>query len=170
VEAVALGTRLRDVRRRLGLSLHEVQARSELEFKASVLGAYERGERAISAARLVRLAEVYGIPPAELLPPTFAGVDIDLTREERAGAAGTGWTLDLTRLAALAELRDPTLEVVARFANAIARARSTVDEGAITLRDDDVWAISTALGTDRGTLHVLLETLGASTVVGAPRS
>ena len=38
------------------------RGRSGEEFKASVLGAYERGERAISVARLQRLARFYGVP------------------------------------------------------------------------------------------------------------
>lgn len=38
------------------------------EFKASVVGAYERGERALSVQRLIRLAEVYAVPPSDLLP------------------------------------------------------------------------------------------------------
>ena len=41
-----VGERLRAIRRQKGLSLHDVEARSDQEFKASVLGAYERGERA----------------------------------------------------------------------------------------------------------------------------
>ena len=52
-----VGERLRAIRRQKGLSLHDVEARSSLEFKASVLGAYERGERAISVPRLLRLAD-----------------------------------------------------------------------------------------------------------------
>ena len=55
-----VGERLRAIRRQKGLSLHDVEARSTLEFKASVLGAYERGERAISVPRLLRLAEIMG--------------------------------------------------------------------------------------------------------------
>ena len=51
-----VGDRLRAIRRQKGLSLHDVEARSRQEFKASVLGAYERGERAISVPRLLRLA------------------------------------------------------------------------------------------------------------------
>jgi transcriptional regulator with XRE-family HTH domain len=51
-----VGERLRSIRRQKGLSLHDVEARSGHEFKASVLGAYERGERAISVPRLIRLA------------------------------------------------------------------------------------------------------------------
>ena len=43
----AVGERLRHIRRQKRLSLQEVEAASDQEFKASVLGAYERGERAI---------------------------------------------------------------------------------------------------------------------------
>ena len=60
--------RLRAIRRQKGLSLHDVEARSSLEFKASVLGAYERGERAISVPRLQRLARLYRVPVDQLLP------------------------------------------------------------------------------------------------------
>ena len=73
-----VGERLRSIRRQKGLSLHDVEARSRMEFKASVLGAYERGERAISVPRLMRLAEVYDVPPDTLLPRE-AEVEIDLT-------------------------------------------------------------------------------------------
>src|SRR3954470_13724907 len=57
-----VGDRLRAIRRQKGLSLHDVEARSNMEFKASVLGAYERGERAISVPRLLRLADIYEVP------------------------------------------------------------------------------------------------------------
>ena len=71
-----VGDRLRSIRRQKGLSLHEVEAMSNEEFKASVLGAYERGERVISVPRLMRLANVYGVPPEQLLPKE---VEVDLT-------------------------------------------------------------------------------------------
>ena len=46
----------------------EVEETTEGEFKASVLGAYERGERAISVPRLHSLASFYGVPVDQLLP------------------------------------------------------------------------------------------------------
>ena len=72
-----VGERLRAIRRQKRLSLQEVEARSTQEFKASVLGAYERGERAISVPRLQRLAKFYNVPVDQLLPhdegPDFLG-------------------------------------------------------------------------------------------------
>jgi transcriptional regulator with XRE-family HTH domain len=70
-----LGVRLREVRRRLGLSLKLVEAMTDGEFKASALGAYERAQRTISVARLQRLAAVYRMPVDRLLPPQGAPAD-----------------------------------------------------------------------------------------------
>src|SRR5215212_4657626 len=76
-----VGERLRAIRRQKKLSLQEVEATSNQEFKASVLGAYERGERAISVPRLQRLARFYNVPVDQLLPvdegPDFGLVPTD---------------------------------------------------------------------------------------------
>jgi transcriptional regulator with XRE-family HTH domain len=75
----ALGQRLRAARRHRGWSLGDVEAHTVGEFKASVVGAYERGERAISVQRFVNLSEVYGTPASELLPaPSDPDLIIDL--------------------------------------------------------------------------------------------
>jgi len=66
--SASLGVRLRSARRQRGWSLGEVESYTGGEFKASVVGAYERGERALSVQRLVRLAEIYAVPPSDLLP------------------------------------------------------------------------------------------------------
>ena len=50
--------------------MSDVQAASEGEFRISVLGAYERGERGVQAHRLMRLSEIYGVDPSALLPGT----------------------------------------------------------------------------------------------------
>src|SRR4249919_1160333 len=90
-----VGERLRAIRRQKRLSLQAVEAASQQEFKASVLGAYERGERAISVPRLQRLARFYSVPVDQLLPrdlgldPAWGGVsggteEIDLAAAEQA--------------------------------------------------------------------------------------
>lgn len=77
--SISLGQRLRAARRQRGWSLGEVESNTTGQFKASVVGAYERGERAISVQRFVGLAHIYDVPPAELLPITPAdGIVIDL--------------------------------------------------------------------------------------------
>src|SRR5437660_8843912 len=100
-----VGERLRAIRKQKGLSLQEVEASSQQEFKASVLGAYERGERSISVPRLQRLARFYAVPVDQLLPQD---VEIDLTddgegepepRRSSAWEAGVAkLTIDLSRI------------------------------------------------------------------------
>ena len=67
---------------RSGSRCRRSRPRSGQEFKASVLGAYERGERAISVPRLQRLAELYDVPVDQLLPEPTAR-----RREPRARAS-----------------------------------------------------------------------------------
>ena len=134
-----VGERLRSIRRQKGLSLHDVEARSRMEFKASVLGAYERGERAISVPRLMRLAEVYDVPPDTLLPRE-AEVEIDLTEAE---AAQNGFTIDLTQLA---EIEDPEAAVLARYAATIQLQRQDFNGRMLTIRRDDLRVLAAVLG------------------------
>lgn len=63
-----VGERLRAVRKRRRMTLGQVEEASGGEFRTSVLGAYERGERGLAVKRLLRLAELYRVSPAELLP------------------------------------------------------------------------------------------------------
>ncbi len=88
-----VGERLRLVRRQKRMSLQEVEAESGHEFKASVLGAYERGERAISVPRLSRLARFYEVPVGQLLPRGDSGADESATNMDQQV------TIDLDRLA-----------------------------------------------------------------------
>src|SRR6185436_16923 len=66
--ARALGSKLRAIRAQQHLSLHGVERKSGGKWKAVVVGSYERGDRAVSVARLAELAEFYGVPISELLP------------------------------------------------------------------------------------------------------
>ena len=63
-----VGERLRAVRKRRRMTLAQVEEASGGEFRTSGLGAYERGERGVAVSRLLRLAQLYGVAPAELLP------------------------------------------------------------------------------------------------------
>src|ERR1700741_3547222 len=95
--AVKVGGPLRPIRKQKRLSLQDVEAGSEQEFKASVLGAYERGERAISVPRLQRLARFYRVPVDQLLPYEE---DADEAEDGARRAADAEMTtkLDLARL------------------------------------------------------------------------
>ena len=60
--ARALGARLRAIRQQQGLSLQGVEKKSSGRWKAVVVGSYERGDRAVTVARLAELADFYGVP------------------------------------------------------------------------------------------------------------
>jgi transcriptional regulator with XRE-family HTH domain len=150
-----VGERLRAIRKQKGLSLQEVEAASAQEFKASVLGAYERGERSISVPRLQRLARYYNVPVDQLLP---RDIDIDLTgaiesndgegdygRRSIWGEGGEKITIDLT---AFERLSEPETEMLQRYLNMIQVQRQDFNGRMLTIRGDDLRAIACLFGTD----------------------
>lgn len=84
----ALGQRLRAARRHRGWSLGDVETHTDGEFKASVVGAYERGERAISVQRFTSLADFYGASAADLLPAAGSEADLVIDLDALAGEDG----------------------------------------------------------------------------------
>jgi transcriptional regulator with XRE-family HTH domain len=149
-----VGDRLRAIRKQKGLSLQEVEGSSTQEFKASVLGAYERGERAISVPRLQRLARFYNVPVDQLLP---RDVDIDLTdagddddadvapRHRTFDNNSDKITIDLTRFEGL---NDDEARVLHRYVNTIQVQRQDFNGRMLTIRRDDLRAIAAAAGLD----------------------
>ena len=161
-----VGERLRAIRRQKRLSLQEVEATSELEFKASVLGAYERGERAISVPRLRNLAAFYSVPVDQLLPvegaPDF-GVEIDDTIDLRDAprAAGASVTIDLTKLE---KLSGPEADMLSRYLTMIQVQRQDFNGRVLTIRRDDLQALAAILGTGIDGAAPRLDALGLSFV------
>lgn len=137
------------------LSLHEVERSSDKEFKASVLGAYERGERVISVPRLQRLAQFYGVPTDRLLPQQGDTV-ISLDRAEPHRL-----TIDLTRLA---EIDAPEAAIVGRLVAMIQVAREDFNGRMISIRADDARALAAVLATTPEELGARLESLGLRAV------
>jgi transcriptional regulator with XRE-family HTH domain len=164
-----VGERLRTIRRQKGMSLHEVEDASAQEFKASVLGAYERGERAISVPRLQRLARFYNVPVDQLLPPppegpadaAGAGGSDRLTLGERFTAARVGGgpkvTIDLTRLEGL---QVPEAQMLHRYASMIQMQRQDFNGRVLTIRGDDLRTIACLIGTDLERMVRRLDELG----------
>ena len=116
------------------------RGQSGQEFKASVLGAYERGERALSVGRLVRLAELYDVPADQLLPRTD-DLEIDLTRF--AGETRTG---SRSIWCACNNLEQPDAEVLGRYAATIQLQRQDFNGRMLTIRRDDVRVLAAVLG------------------------
>jgi transcriptional regulator with XRE-family HTH domain len=151
-----VGERLRAIRRQKGLSLHDVEARSNLEFKASVLGAYERGERAISVPRLLRLAEIYEVPADQLLPRELDG-EISLVDTAGGREFEAGFTIDLVRLH---ELDDPDAQALSRFTTSIQLERQDFNGRMLTIRRSDLRVLAAVLGRGLDELGARFEQLG----------
>jgi transcriptional regulator with XRE-family HTH domain len=130
-----VGERLRSIRRQRGFSLQDVQRVSDGEFKAAVLGAYERGERSLSVPRLHRLAGYYGVPVVQLLPPEPSAMVVDPDRETV--------TVDLTRLG---ELDGPEGDMIERFLAAIQMERQDFNGKVLTVRRDDLRQLTRMIG------------------------
>ena len=145
--AQRVGERLRSIRRQKGLSLQDVEASSMLEFKASVLGAYERGERAISVPRLQRLARFYNVPVDQLLPKVGPEHDtglVDLSERDTPGRQAPV-TIDLTRVRAIEGTEGAML---LRYVQMIQVQRQDFNGRMLTVRRDDLRAIACILDTE----------------------
>jgi transcriptional regulator with XRE-family HTH domain len=119
---------------------------SDHEFRASVLGAYERGERTISVPRLQRLARLYKVPVDQLLPS--AG-----PVRPRHPAPSEPVRVDLVRLAAL---DSPDRDVLQRYVTSVQIQRGDFNGRVITLRDEDVRALGRILMLDEAATRVRL--------------
>ena len=147
-----VGDRLRAIRQQKRLSLHEVERESGKEFKASVLGAYERGERAISVPRLQRLANFYAVPVDRLLPAPDRVIELD-----SPVAAGGKLCIDLARIDQSSE---PEAAIIGRYAAMIQMAREDYNGRMLTLRADDARALAAVLGTTPDSLNERLSDIG----------
>lgn len=58
--------RLRLIRESRKLTLAQAAALSKGEISAIALGSYERGDRSISATKLIHISQMYGVPISEL--------------------------------------------------------------------------------------------------------
>ena len=142
--ALDLGRRLRNVRRQQGLSLHDVEESSDGDLKASVVGAYERGERAVSVARLRSLAQFFRVPMSQLLP----------ARDEAAppprSLRGGGIRIDLTRLP---YAHGDHLETIERYVTTIQQRRGDYNGRLLTIRSTDMQTLAAVLAMEPDTLR-----------------
>ena len=144
-----VGERLRQVRIDRGWSLQEVERASGGRWKAAVIGSYERGDRNISATRLLELAEFYGVRPADVLPG------------ETAPQRGFGTTivLDLRRLEALG----PRYAPLRRYLETIQIQRGDFNRRVLSVRSEDLRALAVIHET---TPETLVEELRREGVLG----
>jgi transcriptional regulator with XRE-family HTH domain len=133
-----VGDRLRVIRKQKRLSLQEVEAQSAQEFKASVLGAYERGERALSVPRLDRLAQFYKVPIDQLLPREVTGMEAAAFESP----VNKKLAIDVSKLL---QLSGSPFEMLARYLRLIQVQRQDFNGRVITVRGDDTRAVAAML-------------------------
>ena len=146
-----LGERLRAIRQQQGLTLQQVEEKSQGRWKAVVVGSYERGDRAVSVAKLADLAAFYGAPVAELLPPSEDGVTV------LAEDGNRDLVIDLTKLRGDVE---PALRPIARYVASIQAQRGDYNGQVMSLRRDDVKSLAIVLGVEPDELVTRLEGRG----------
>jgi transcriptional regulator with XRE-family HTH domain len=121
------------------MSLKAVAAASGGEITSTTLSAYERGEHAITVVRLLRLADLYGVPLDELVDPGAEPGAMPVPE-----ATGADVRLDLSKLR---RASGPEAEVVARLVRAVEARRGRAADKSITLRREDL--VTAAATLDR---------------------
>ncbi|MGH9296725.1 MAG: transcriptional regulator [Acidimicrobiales bacterium] len=160
--ALAVGSRLRSVRRQKRLSLQAVEKASVEEFKASVLGAYERGERTISVPRLQRLAQIYDVPVDQLLPtdvtnPLNRASQFAANRATKGDRGSRKITIDLVKLN---DARGPERDLLRHFLASVQVQRQDFNGKVITIREEDLRVMASMFGRGVDTLVGRLDELG----------
>jgi transcriptional regulator with XRE-family HTH domain len=126
-----LGNRLRAIRTQKGMSLQDVQQASRGRWKAAVVGAYERGDRNVTVARLRELTNFYGVPMSEVMPEDGPASGIPESRRRVV--------LDLERIEAVPE---PERDPLTRFTNSIQLQRRDFNGRILTIREDDILSLA----------------------------
>ena len=125
-ELESLQKRLRQIREAQGLTLNQVAARSQGRISAIALGSYERGDRSISANKILEIAKIYQVPVSELFDSPQK-----LTGNRKV-------VIDFRRLNAQA---DPSAEKIKKIVTTIAGIRRDWNGEVISLRESDIAAL-----------------------------
>ena len=122
-ELLTLQKRLREIRQAQGLTLNQVAAKSQGGISAIALGSYERGDRTISANKILEIAHIYQVPVTEF----FESPD-KLTGNRKV-------IVDYRKLSSDT---DPAAEKIKRIVTTIAAVRRDWNGEVISLRESDI--------------------------------
>ena len=143
-----VGARLRAIRNQLGMTLRDVEDKSDGKWKAVVVGSYERADRSVSLPRLRELADFYGVDVAELLPGGMSRV----TDEPPP------LVVDLGGLRAASTDRD--LWPLVRFVADVRSRRGDRGGDRVTLRSADARALAILLDVPTDSIEDMLRSKG----------
>lgn len=143
-----VGARLRAIRNQLGMTLRDVEARSDGVWKAVVVGSYERADRSVSLPKLRELADFYGVDVAELLPGGMTSVSDE----------PPPLVVDLSGLRAASTDRD--LWPLVRFVADVRARRGDRGGDRVTLRSADARALAILLDVPTDSIEDYLRDRG----------
>lgn len=150
-----VGKRLRKIRMQNNLSLKEVEKSTKGSVKASILGAYERGERVISIPRLYELAGFYNVPIDYLI----GNGEVEAQQKSAKAVVG-GIKINLVNLNKLPE-KDVSL--LKNYIGGIRKQREDFNVEVITIRQDDLKMLAALYQTDISNINSKLKKLNLVT-------
>lgn len=152
IDSNEIRVRIRQLRRERGLTLLAFEKLSEGRIRAVVLGAYERGDRAMSLNKVIEIADVFGVEFAHLMAPSSGrGDSPELTHRH---------IYDLRALQVLEASLEK--EILTKYIMRIAHRRGDWAGEIISLRRDDIDALSRVIDSGEVNFH---EWVGASGIL-----
>ena len=118
-----LQTRMRLIRESRHLTLTQAAKLSKGQITAIALGSYERGDRSVSARKLITIANLYEVPISELFEPAH-----NFMPEERI-------SIDLRKILTTS---NPVAQKITEVLRNIARMRGDWNGEVISLRAQDI--------------------------------
>ena len=118
-----LQTRIRLIRESRHLTLTQAAKLSKGQITAIALGSYERGDRSVSARKLITIANLYEVPISELFEPAH-----NFMPEERI-------SIDLRKILTTS---NPVAQKITQVLRNIARMRGDWNGEVISLRAQDI--------------------------------
>ena len=132
-----VGKRLRKIRMQNKYSLKEVEKMTKGVVKASILGAYERGERVISVPRLFELATFFKVP-VDYLILDGQNPSADATKVKVSKAHPAAIESVRINLVNLSKTKTRDAQPIKRYINSIKKQREDFNVEIITIREEDM--------------------------------
>ena len=150
-----VGERLRKVRAQNKFSLKDVEKMTNGFIKASILGAYERGERVISVPRLFELADFFKVPVNYLLKDG----DKEAMHEVNVATHPASSEAVRINLVNLSKTRNRDAQSIKSYIDSIKKKREDFNVEVITIREDDLQMLAAMFHTTTEGVNDKLEKL-----------
>ena len=138
---------IRQIRKQKGLTLKEVEKRSEGKWKAVVVGSYERRDRALSLNKAIGLAEFYQVPLEQLL---------GLANSHSANSTEDAPLVIDLRRALQRTPGDASERLLQKFLNALCSKRRDWNGEVLSLRTGDLGTLAIILDLGEGAVRAWL--------------